>query len=74
MGGYSLNPRVIEEEIERLRKFLRENRELTFEEEGSLLDQIEMLKKDLEYVKEIKRKKKPIYSPFVIEMKIKYSR
>ena len=71
--GYSFNPRVMEEEIERLRKFLRENRELTFEEEGSLLDQIEELKKDLEYAKQIKRKK-PVYSPFVLEMKIKYSR
>jgi len=71
---YSFNPRAIEEEIERLRKFLRENRELTFEEEGSLLDQIEELKKDLEYAKQPKRKKKPVYSPFVLEMKIKHSR
>ena len=72
--GYSFNPRAIEEEIERLRKFLRENRELTFEEGGSLLDRIEELKKDLEYAKQTKRKKKPVYSPFVLEMKIKHSR
>ncbi|RLI98319.1 MAG: hypothetical protein DRP00_02165 [Candidatus Aenigmatarchaeota archaeon] len=72
--GYSSNPRAIEEEIERLRNFLRENRDLTFEEEGILLDRIEELKKDLEYAKQIKRKRKPIYSPFVLEMKIKHSR
>jgi predicted metal-dependent TIM-barrel fold hydrolase len=72
MGGYYPNPKETEKELRRLRGYLKENvGKIGWKEEGELLDQIEMLKKDLRYA----RKKKQsclVYSPHVLEMKIKY--
>lgn len=73
MGGYSLNPERIEEELAKLRMDYFENRfNLTAEEEGVLLEQIDTLKKDLKFAKGIEDRR--LYAPnFVREMKITHS-
>jgi hypothetical protein len=72
MGGYCFNPREIEKELKSLREYLKENAgKIDWKEEGELLNQIEMLKEDLKYAKK-RKSKKPVYSPHVLEMKIKY--
>jgi len=53
MGGYSLNPEHIERELKKLRKYIVKNRKnLTWREEGELLQQIDTLKRDLQYAKD----------------------
>jgi hypothetical protein len=72
MGGYWFNPRETEKELRRLRGYLKENvGKIGWKEEGELLDQIEVLKKDLRYARK-RQSGQPVYSPHVLEMKIKY--
>jgi len=72
MGGYWFNPRETEKELRRLRGYLKENAGKTgWKEESELLDQIEVLKKDLRYARK-RQSGQPVYSPHVLEMKIKY--
>ncbi|GEM_PF-2450304 len=73
MGGYWFNRREIEKELKILREYLKENvRNIGWKEEGELLEQIQMLKEDLKYAKKRKQPTQRVYSPHVLEMKIKY--
>ena len=52
MGGYSLNVEYIQEELDNLRIYIFENRlNLTWKQEGDLLQQIDVLKRDLQYAR-----------------------
>lgn len=72
MGGYCFNSKEIEKRLKTLREYLKKNaKELSWKEEGETLEQIDMLKKDLKYARK-RESRKPVYSPHVLEMKIKY--
>ncbi|MEM5791170.1 MAG: hypothetical protein QXP77_03970 [Candidatus Aenigmatarchaeota archaeon] len=74
--GYWFNEEEIQKKLDELRNYLKENREiLDWKKEGEILENIEVLKKDLAYARLLSQvEKSKNYSSHVLEMKIKFGK
>jgi len=77
MGLHAFDPTEKEKRLNELREYLRKDAQnLSAEEEGKYLTEIDKLKQQLEFAKlfqEVEKSNPITYSSFVLEMKIKSS-